>query len=125
MSRLRTILSSFSSYRTFLVSGILLFCILGIQMLGVVHEIKHDPYLKSLNSSTSQVDVQDSFGHDSGSNPCKLLNGFALAAFLVSMYLALQLFNQFTDQFRIQKPHFFSQPLNCYYSSRAPPKSPF
>jgi hypothetical protein len=108
-----------------MVSGILLFCILGIQLVGVVHEIKHDSYLKSLNSGTSQVDVQDSFGHDSGSNPCKLLNGFALSAFLVSIYFALQLFNQFTDQFRIQKPKFVSQALNCFYSSRAPPKSVF
>jgi hypothetical protein len=121
--------STTANFKSLILSGFVLLCVLGIQFSGIVHEISHDSSLKiSVSSSINEGSVPSisdnpSFGHDSSSKFCKLFDGLALSVVVIGFLFALSLFNQFTEQYKESKTFAIRQFLICPYSSRAPPNS--
>jgi len=124
MNKLKNQPSFFSAFKASIASVALLACMLGTQFIGVVHEMKHDLYLKISPTSVSLDEVQDTYGHDNGSKPCKLFDGLALSAFLAYFLVAFTAFNHLREKLHLLKPQPRLFAFFRYYASQAPPQSP-
>ena len=109
------------NFKSIIMGVLCLLFLLGWQLTGIVHEISHDPILKNTTISAPQVGNIDSFGHDASSKTCKLFEGLALSGFIATGLLIFALLNQFTQQYKADKPALINTCSFYHYSSRAPP----
>jgi hypothetical protein len=111
-----------ANFKSIILSGLFLLCLIGTQFSGIVHEISHDSFLKGSLTSESKVNSDSTFGHDSLTKSCKLFDGLALSSLLVVFLFTLSLIPQSSEEYKESKLFFFRLSVNSPYSSRAPPK---